>query len=79
MGIPLLRGRDFNDADVLRPEEGREEGHGGISVLVVNESFVRRYYPNEEPLGKFVRVGYDSILCEIVDIVGDVRHRSLDT
>jgi predicted permease len=78
MGIPLLRGRDFNDSDILRPEEGREAGRG-LSVLVVNESFARRYYPNEEPLGKFVRVGYDNILCEIVGIVGDVRHRSLGT
>ena len=79
MGIPLLRGRDFNDSDILRPEEGREAGRGGLSVLIVNESFARRHYPNEEPLGKFVRVGYDNILCEIVGIVRDVRHRSLGT
>ncbi len=57
VGIPLKKGRCFIDSD----REGSER------VAVVSESFVQRYLPNEEPIGK--RVGETTI----VGVVGDVR------
>src|SRR5215475_11428039 len=47
MGIALLHGRDFNDADV----------EGTLAVAVVDESFARRFYPNEDPVGKRIKRG----------------------
>ena len=41
-GIPIIRGRDFTDADDA----------SGPLVMIVNESFARRYWPGEDPLGK---------------------------
>jgi predicted permease len=46
LGIPLRRGRDFADTDI----------QSGPRVALVNEEFVRRYLPHEEPLGKQVRI-----------------------
>ncbi|HJS74328.1 MAG TPA: ADOP family duplicated permease, partial [Vicinamibacteria bacterium] len=71
MGIPLLAGRDFTDLDA------RSDDPEPRSTLIINETFARNHFPGEDPLGKFVRIGYDDLLCEIVGIVGDVRHADL--
>jgi putative ABC transport system permease protein len=68
MGIPLVAGRDLGDRD-------RE---GAPPVLVVNQTLARRHFPRENPLGKRVRIGYNDLECEIVGVVGDVRHAGLD-
>jgi putative ABC transport system permease protein len=66
--IPFLRGRNFT------PQEVRE----GAKVLVISESLVTQTFPNEEPLGKRLVMGFRNEAFEIVGIVGDVRHRSLE-
>jgi putative ABC transport system permease protein len=66
MGIPLKQGRDFSDND----------RDGLPSVAIVNETFARRYFPNEICLGR--RVGswvHKKDWLTIVGIVGDTRHR----
>ena len=78
LGVPLLRGRDFTEADTL-------ESPG---VALVNESFVRRFFPNQEPLGQHV-TGVSTpgpldakdvygvpMWYEIVGVVGDVKSLS---
>ncbi|HVH86396.1 MAG TPA: FtsX-like permease family protein, partial [Terriglobales bacterium] len=67
MGIPLLRGRDFNEGDFYdRP-----------FVLIVSESLVRQVFPNEDPIGHRIRCGLDSPnWMTIVGVVGDVRQSS---
>lgn len=47
MGIPLTAGRDFSLRDDLRSPQ----------VMIVSASFARRYWPNEDPLGKRVKFG----------------------
>ena len=47
MGQRLLRGRDFNQYDQA----------GAPPVCIVNESFVRRFWPNEDPIGKRIKQG----------------------
>jgi putative ABC transport system permease protein len=65
MGIPVLKGRVFTDQDRA----------GAPRVAVVNEAFVRMHYPNEDPIGKRIRIGRDStIVREIVGVVGNVKH-----
>lgn len=73
--IPLLRGRDFSDADT----------GGAPGAVIVNEAFARRYWPDGDALGARIWIGGGrlSILGsepqrEIVGIVGDVRSRGLD-
>ncbi len=75
MGIPLIKGRDFDDRDK----------HGSTPVVIVTETFARQFFPNEDPIGKRIKPGIssieneDSTMREIVGVVGDVRNRSLDT
>ena len=65
MKIPLIRGRDFTNQD-----EGQAAG-----VVIINHAFQRRYFPDEDPVGKRITLGgYDDQLGEIVGVVGDVRH-----
>ena len=69
MQIPLVRGRFFTPAD-------RESQP---AVALVNESFAKRVWPNENPIGQRVRVGAADTgpWREIIGIVGDVRQVSL--
>jgi putative ABC transport system permease protein len=47
----------------------------------VNQAFVKRHFPNENPIGQFIRLGWggdpDEPYCEIVGVVGDVRGSGL--
>jgi putative ABC transport system permease protein len=47
VGLPLRRGRDVSDRDRF----------GTPGVVVVNEAFVRRHFPNDEPIGKMLNRG----------------------
>jgi putative ABC transport system permease protein len=67
MGIPLLRGRAFEERDAA----------GTQGVAIISESVARRYFPGEDPLGKFIEIAGPGAR-EIVGIVGDVKARSLD-
>jgi putative ABC transport system permease protein len=67
LGIPLLRGRFFTEAD----------GLNSPGVMIVNETFVGRFFADEEPLGQRIRAGMrlseeDPESFEIVGIVADV-------
>jgi len=71
MGIAFLGGRDFTLSDV----------EGSQPVVLANESFVARYFPTGNALGKRVRLdggaGEETEWCEIVGIVRDSKYRSL--
>jgi putative ABC transport system permease protein len=71
MQIPLKRGRLFTE------QESREMRH----VVVVNEQFVRKNLPGEEPLGKRVTIAMkdENVPTEIIGVVGDTKHLGLDT
>ncbi len=70
LGIPLLRGRLFEDRD----------GPEAPLVVVVNETFAREHFPGEDPIGQ--RIAYDrtptpeSNWYEIIGIVGDQQQLS---
>jgi putative ABC transport system permease protein len=69
LDIPLLRGRNFTEV------EDAEAKH----VALVSESLVRKYFPDEDPLGKRIKVVMSDTpeWTEIVGVVGDVRYDSL--
>jgi predicted permease len=68
-GLRLLRGRWLEASD-----------RAGVGeVIVINESFARRYWPNEDAIGKRVSYrGPEGPYSTVVGIVADVRHRGLD-
>jgi putative ABC transport system permease protein len=68
LGIPFLRGRNFTDQEV------RE----GAKVMIISDLLARQVFPNEEPLGKRLIMAFGSKF-EIIGIVGDIRHRALES
>jgi putative ABC transport system permease protein len=71
MQIPLLAGREFNAHD------DRHAPH----VVVINQTLARKFFPNENPIGKHIKPGMsggkNDSMCEIIGVVGDVKHRRL--
>jgi predicted permease len=73
MNIPLIRGRYFDDRDVA----------GASAVAIIDETMARKYWPNEDPIGKriwwYERDAQGNMRWrEIVGIVSSVRHGGLD-
>ncbi|MGH9838508.1 MAG: ABC transporter permease [Blastocatellia bacterium] len=68
LGIPIIKGRDFSDADVA----------GRTDVAIISETMARRFWPDEDPLGKRIRIGSDGRWSTIVGVVGDVRSLKLN-
>jgi predicted permease len=66
LGIPVLQGRDVNDAD----------GGEAPLVAVVSESFARRYWPGQRPLGRRFQMAFAERT--VVGVVGDIRFRGLE-
>jgi predicted permease len=73
MGIPLLRGRVFTAADTVE---------NAPPAIIVDETLVKRYWPNEDPLGKRLKFddpNFKSPWFTIVGVVGDVRQEGLES
>jgi predicted permease len=70
MGIRLLSGRDFTDAD------GRNTG---TLAAIINETFAKRFFPATNPLGKRIRFrGNTNPWMTVVGVARDVKHYGLD-
>ena len=68
MDIPVVGGRVFD----------RQDRMGSARVVVVNQSFAKRYFPDGRVLGRRVLVeASNQALAEIVGVVGDVHHEGL--
>jgi len=66
LGIPLHRGRDMSSSDTIDTPY----------VAVVSESFVKRYWPDQDPLGRHFKFAFHDRM--VVGVVGDVRVRGLE-
>ncbi len=70
MGITLIRGRLFTE----------REGPDAPRVALINETMAKRYFPNEDPLGKRIHVtNGPETFREIIGIVGDVKQYGLES
>ncbi len=76
LGIPLLAGRDFVDADLLAGGTAASAERTRRGVAIVSRGFVERHWPGESAVGRTISLGDDSESesVEIVGIVGDVVH-----
>ena len=64
LGLPLKRGRDFNDGDTYEAP----------FTAVINEALARKAFPGQDPLGRTIYCGFDSMKgMQIVGVVGDIR------
>jgi putative ABC transport system permease protein len=63
LGIPLVRGRMLSEHDTA----------SGQRVMLINESMARRYFPNQDPLGKRITYTLDRLTCEVVGVVRNAK------
>jgi putative ABC transport system permease protein len=68
MKIPVLKGRFFSERD------DAETPH----VLIINDVVARNIFPNENPIGKRLQMGFNDFTGEIVGVVGHTSHLTLD-
>jgi putative ABC transport system permease protein len=71
LGIPLVRGRSFDDRDV----------EGARQVAVISEALARRYFPRENPIGHEIAPSAPDMKnpsYQIIGVVGDVKYSSLE-
>ena len=74
MEIPLIKGRTFTERDVAKAP----------GVIIVNQAFAQKFFPNEDPIGKRIKPGISTdedkpAMREIVGLVADVRNRNLSS
>ena len=71
MRIPLLAGREF---------DAHDDRHAP-RVIIINQTLARRFFPNLSAIGKHIKPGMSAgksdSMCEIIGVVGDVKHRKL--
>jgi predicted permease len=68
MGIRVLKGRGFQVADT--PES--------TPVVVINETMAKRFWPQEDPVGKSIALAGTEVVLRIVGVVSDIKYYSLD-
>src|SRR5437588_3297096 len=70
MGMPLVRGRSFNEHDTK----------GSTLVTIINEQTAKDVFPGEDPIGQFIEnYGPRNEKLQVVGVVGNVRHLALET
>ena len=68
MGISLLRGRDFSESDTK----------DSARVAIINESVAKRFWSDEDPIGKRFEFGWAGGIMEVVGVARDTRSIALD-
>jgi putative ABC transport system permease protein len=71
MSIPVRSGRDFTDRDTPHSQP----------VAIINDTFARRYWPVENPVGAHIKIDDNNRgprEVEVIGVVGDVRHAGLN-
>ncbi|MGA3206169.1 MAG: ABC transporter permease, partial [Bryobacteraceae bacterium] len=65
LGIPIIRGRAFTAAE------------SNAHVVVISAATARRFWPNQDPLGKTFRMGKEKRIFEVIGVAGDIRSTDL--
>lgn len=76
IGVPLIAGRDFDERDMRSPGDKPRP----YRSVVVNESFVRRYFKDQNPIGALIGLGNrpdTKTTIEIIGVVKDFSRRTL--
>ncbi|HEX6728796.1 MAG TPA: ABC transporter permease [Pyrinomonadaceae bacterium] len=65
--IPVLKGRQFTTQDTS----------ASTRVMIVNDLFASQHWPNEDAIGKRVRIGFENEFREVVGVVGSIKQTDL--
>ncbi len=65
MGIPLVRGRDFDEHDTA----------AALPVAVINDTLARQFFPHDDPIGHRFKDAYDGHWRTIVGVVGSFKNQ----
>lgn len=68
MRVPLHEGREFTAADDAQAPK----------VVIVNETFARHFWPNQNPLGKHIVVGRWPAAAEVVGVAADIKNKGME-
>jgi len=68
IGIPFIKGRLFGNQDQVNTP----------GVVIINETMSRKFWPNQDPLGKQVKFVADGTTATVVGVVGDAKHYWLE-
>jgi putative ABC transport system permease protein len=68
IGIPFMQGRLFNDQDQTNTP----------AVFIINQTMARKFWPDEDPVGKQIKLPEDDRTGTIIGIVGDAKHYQLE-
>ena len=66
--VPLRGGRKFTAADNAQTP----------GVVIVNETFARHFWPNQNPLGKHIFIGRGPVPAEVIGVAADIKNKGLD-
>jgi len=66
LGIPLVRGRDFTDAD------------GAVPVTIVSQATARKFWGGDDPIGRSLHRNGDTMGVTVIGVVGDVHTTALN-
>jgi putative ABC transport system permease protein len=64
IGIPFIKGRLFGPQDQINTPP----------VLIINQTMARRFWPDQDPIGKQIKFAEDSSTASIIGVVGDAKH-----
>jgi putative ABC transport system permease protein len=71
MGIPLRMGREFTERDITEDD---------ANVVIINETMARRHFPNENPLGRRIRINRpEERSDEIIGVVADIKISDIES
>ncbi len=63
LGVPLLAGRGFTEADSA----------GAPLVAIINQTMARRFWPDEDPVGQHIVYSREAVAVQIVGVAGDMK------
>jgi len=80
LGVPILQGRDFTMADSRELKHGTEEDNFVPSVVMINETFAKKYFAGRNSLGRHLGFGTDpgtATDMEVIGVVKDIKYTNL--
>ena len=80
LGVPIVSGRDFTDADSRQVKHGEKDDDYVPATVMINETFARKFFPGRDPIGRHLGFGSDpgtKTDMEIIGIVKDIKYTSL--
>ncbi len=80
LGVPVIAGRDFTVQDVHSVQHGGKPDSTAPTVIIINETFAKKYFPGQNPLGRHMGYGGDpgtKTDMEIIGVVKDIKYTNL--